>query len=66
MSVCPANNNGIVGFKPTVGLLSQKYIVPISSTQDSAGPITRTVRDAALMLTVMVNEETTDDEDPLI
>lgn len=57
---CPAAMNGVVGFKPTVGLLSQKYIVPISSTQDSAGPITRTVRDAALLLTVMVGEKATD------
>jgi len=57
---CPAAMNGVVGFKPTVGLLSQKYIVPISSTQDSAGPITRTVRDAALLLAVMVGEEAPD------
>ncbi len=54
---CPAAMNGVVGFKPTVGLLSQKYIVPISSTQDTAGPITRTVRDAALMMDVMAGSD---------
>ena len=53
--ICPSAANGIVGFKPTVGLVSQARIVPISSTQDTAGPMTRSVRDAALMLTAMVN-----------
>jgi len=47
---CPASMNGIVGFKPTVGLLSRTHIVPLSPRQDSAGPMTRSVRDAALML----------------
>jgi amidase len=51
--ICPANVNGIVGFKPTVGLVSQRYIVPISSTQDTAGPMSRTVRGAAMMLNAM-------------
>jgi amidase len=51
--ICPSSMNGIVGFKPTVGLLSQELIVPISSTQDTAGPMTRTVDDAAMMLVVM-------------
>ncbi len=51
--ICPASMNGIVGFKPTVGVLSQQYIVPISSTQDTAGPMTRTVMDAALMMDAM-------------
>lgn len=51
--ICPAAMNGIVGFKPTVGLVSQDGIVPISPTQDTAGPMTRTVRDAALMLGAM-------------
>ncbi|MDX1293749.1 MAG: amidase family protein, partial [Hyphomonas sp.] len=50
---CPSTVNGVVGFKPTVGLVSQQYIVPISSTQDTAGPMTRTVRGAAMMLTAM-------------
>lgn len=51
--ICPSNVNGVVGFKPTVGLVSQQYIVPISSTQDTAGPMTKTVRGAAIMLTAM-------------
>ena len=52
--ICPSQVNGIVGFKPTVGLVSAEYIVPISPTQDTAGPMTRTVYDAALMLDAMV------------
>lgn len=54
--ICPSNANGIVGFKPTVGLVSQKYIVPISSSQDTAGPMTRTVSGAAIMLDAMDNK----------
>jgi amidase len=51
--VCPAGNNGIVGLKPTIGLISQAGIIPIAHSQDSAGPMTRTVTDAAIMLNVM-------------
>ena len=51
--ICPSNVNGIVGFKPTVGLVSQQHIVPISATQDTAGPMTKTVRGAAMMLDAM-------------
>jgi amidase len=51
--VCPAGNNGIVGLKPTIGLISQAGIIPIAHSQDSAGPMTRTVRDTAIMLNVM-------------
>ncbi len=51
--VCPAGNNGIVGLKPTVGVIAQDGIIPISHSQDSAGPMTRTVRDAAILLNVM-------------
>ena len=51
--ICPSNVNGIVGFKPTVGLVPQQYIVPISHSQDTAGPMTKTVRGAAMMLTAM-------------
>lgn len=51
--ICPSNVNGIVGFKPTVGLVSQQYIVPISSSQDTAGPMTKTVEGAAMLLTAM-------------
>jgi amidase len=47
---CPASVNGIVGFKPTVGLVSRTHIVPISHSQDTAGPMTRSVADAALLL----------------
>ena len=51
--ICPSQVNGVVGFKPTVGLVSQQYIVPISSSQDTAGPMTKTVRGAAMMLNAM-------------
>jgi len=54
--ICPSNVNGIVGFKPTVGLVSQQYIVPISVSQDTAGPMTKTVRGAAMMLTAMATD----------
>ncbi|MBI1358356.1 MAG: amidase [Acidobacteria bacterium] len=47
---CPSSINGLVGVKPTVGLVSQAGIIPISHSQDTAGPMTRTVRDAALLL----------------
>ncbi len=50
---CPASSNGVVGFKPTVGLVSRRFVVPISHSQDTAGPITRSVRDAAIMLGAM-------------
>lgn len=52
--VCPATVNGIVGIKPTVGLLSRSGIIPISFTQDTPGPMARTVRDAAICLGSMV------------
>lgn len=52
--ICPSNVNGLVGFKPTVGLVPQTYIVPISPSQDTAGPMTKTVADAALMMNAMV------------
>src|SRR5579871_2140695 len=48
--VSPSSCNGIVGVKPTVGLLSRSGIIPISATQDTAGPMARTVRDAAILL----------------
>lgn len=55
--ICPSNVNGIVGFKPTVGLVSQQHIVPISATQDTAGPMTKTVKGAAMMLDAMDNQD---------
>jgi len=48
--VSPANNNGIVGIKPTVGLVSRAGIIPIAHSQDTAGPMARTVTDAAILL----------------
>jgi amidase len=53
--VSPASSNGIVGLKPTVGLISGAGIVPISHSQDTAGPLTRTVRDAAVLLGIMAD-----------
>ncbi len=53
--VCPAGNSGVVGLKPTVGLVSQEGIIPISHSQDTAGPMARTVADAATLLNVMVS-----------
>ena len=57
---CPASVNGIVGFKPSVGLVSRTRIVPISITQDTAGPMTRTVREAAELLTVLAGSDPAD------
>ena len=51
--VCPASVNGIVGIKPSVGLISRFGIIPISKTQDTAGPMARTVKDAAILLGVL-------------
>jgi amidase len=58
---CPAALNGIVGFKPTVGMVSRNRIVPISRSQDTAGPMARTVHDAALVLSAIAG---TDPADP--
>jgi amidase len=57
---CPAAINGIVGFKPTVGLVSRTYVVPISHSQDTPGPMTRTVRDAALVLSAIAGSDPAD------
>jgi amidase len=51
--VSPSSHNGIVGFKPTVGLISRTGVIPISHTQDTAGPMARTVRDAAVLMGVL-------------
>ena len=59
--VCPSGINGIVGIKPTLGLLSRSGIVPIAHSQDTAGPMARTVRDAAILLTAMTG---IDPDDP--
>jgi amidase len=58
--ICPSSMNGIVGFKPTVGLLSRTHIVPISYTQDTAGPMTANVNDAWLMASIMAGVDTQD------
>lgn len=58
--VCPSNANGLVGVKPTVGLVSRSGIIPISHTQDTAGPMCRTVRDAAALLSVMAGADARD------
>lgn len=52
--ICPAVTNGVVGIKPTLGLVSRSGIIPIAQTQDTAGPMARTVTDAAIMLAAMV------------
>jgi amidase len=58
--VCPAAANGVVGIKPTVGLVSRAGIIPISHTQDTAGPLCRTVADAAALLTAMAGTDALD------
>ena len=60
--VCPANNNGVVGIKPTVGLVSRAGVIPISHSQDTVGPHTRTVADAAAVLGAIASK-TTDPRD---
>jgi amidase len=61
--VCPSNANGVVGIKPTVGLTSRAGVVPISHTQDTVGPLARTVADAAAALGV-IQSRTYDGRDP--
>ena len=58
--VSPSSVNGIVGIKPTVGLLSRSGIVPISKTQDTAGPMARTVKDAAILLGILAGADPDD------
>jgi amidase len=57
---CPASINGIVGIKPTVGLVSRSGIIPISKTQDTAGPFGRTVKDAATLLGALTGADPAD------
>ncbi len=57
---CPASISGLVGLKPTVGLVSRHRIIPISASQDTAGPMTRTVADAAHLLTVIAGSDPAD------
>jgi amidase len=58
--VCPATTCGVVGIKPTVGLVSRAGVIPISQTQDTAGPMARTVADAAALLTVLAGSDPRD------
>ena len=59
--VCPSSSNGLAGIKPTVGLVSRSGIIPISHSQDGAGPMCRTLRDAAILLSALTG---VDPEDP--
>jgi len=58
--VCPSSINGIVGIKPTLGLVSRSGIVPIAHSHDTAGPMTRTVEDAAILLGVLAGKDEKD------
>ncbi len=58
--VCPSSANGLAGIKPTVGLVSRSRIIPISHSQDTAGPMCRTVRDAAILLGAIVGGDVDD------
>ncbi len=58
--VCPSTSNGIVGIKPTLGLVSRSGIIPIAHSQDTAGPMARTVADAATLLSAMVGVDARD------
>lgn len=60
--VCPSHANGVVGVKPTVGLVSRSGIIPISWTQDTAGPIARSIQDAAVCLGVLTGLDPKDDK----
>ncbi len=57
---CPASVNGVVGFKPTVGLISRTHVVPISHSQDTAGPMANSVQDAAMLLTALAGSDPAD------
>ena len=58
--VCPASANGLVGIKPTLGLISRAGIIPIAHSQDTAGPMARTVRDAAILLSALTGVDPRD------
>jgi amidase len=58
--VCPSSTNGVVGIKPTVGLISRSGIIPIAHSQDTAGPMARTVRDAAILLGALAGIDPSD------
>ena len=58
--VCPSSSNGIVGIKPTLGLVSRSGIIPIAHSQDTAGPMARNVRDAAILYAAMMGRDSSD------
>jgi len=58
--VCPSSVNGLVGLKPSIGLVSRTHIVPISHSQDTAGPMARSVRDVAMLFSAMVGSDPAD------
>ncbi len=58
--VCPSSANGLVGIKPTLGLISRAGIIPIAHSQDTAGPMARTVRDAAILLGALAGVDARD------
>ena len=60
--VCPSSANGIVGIKPTLGLISRSGIIPIAHSQDTAGPMARTLTDAAVLLSALAGEDPEDKE----
>lgn len=62
--ICPAAVNGLVGLKPTVGLVSRRGIIPISVSQDTAGPMARTVSDAAVLMTALAAVDAADPAGP--
>lgn len=58
--VCPSSINGVVGLKPSIGLVSRTHVVPISHSQDTPGPMARSVRDAAMLFSAMVGADPAD------
>jgi len=58
--VCPSSMNGLVGLKPTVGLVSRSFVVPISHSQDTPGPMARSVRDTAILFSAMIGTDPAD------
>ena len=58
--VCPSSANGLVGIKPTLGMISRAGIIPIAHSQDTAGPMARTVRDAAILLNALAGADPRD------
>jgi amidase len=62
--VCPSSINGLVGLKPTVGMVSRTHVVPISHSQDTPGPMARSVRDAAMLFSAMVGSDPADPATP--